>query len=200
MSAQSGEPHMGLSPADTQRRVSLARFSGGNFDRGRPILVEALWIVIQALLVSSFLPGSGHRRFLLRLFGAHIGRRVTIKPGVRVKFPWRITVANDVWIGEDVWIDNLAEVRIGANVCISQGAYLCTGSHHWASSKFSLLTQPIVIGQSAWIAARSSVGPGVVVGEGAVLTLGSVAYGDLEPWSIFSGVPAVRLKSRQLEP
>jgi putative colanic acid biosynthesis acetyltransferase WcaF len=155
-----------------------------------------MWFVVQAMLISSFLPGSAHRRFLLKLFGARIGRRVVIKPGVRIKFPWRLHVGDDVWIGEDVWIDNLAEVRIGSDVCISQGAYLCTGSHDWSSPYFRLITRPITVGSGAWLCARSSLGPGVSAGQGAVLTLGSAAHANLDPWSIYSGVPAKRIKSR----
>jgi putative colanic acid biosynthesis acetyltransferase WcaF len=180
-------------------RVSLASFKTSGFFRGRSVFVEALWILVQALFVSSFLPGSAHRRFLLRLFGAQIGKRVTVKPGVRVKFPWRFITADNVWIGEDVWIDNLATVTIEANVCISQGSYLCTGSHDWSSTTFDLITRPIIVRYSAWIAAKACVGPGVVIGEGAVLTLGSSAYSDLDPWSIYAGTPAQRIKQRLLQ-
>ena len=179
--------------------VVLASFCNSGFQRGRPAFVEAIWNLVQALFISSFLPGSTHRRFLLKLFGAQIGRRVTIKPGVRVKFPWRLIVTDDVWIGEGVWIDNLAYVVVGANACLSQGAYLCTGSHNWSASSFDLITKPITIGQSAWIAARGTVGPGVTVGEGAVLTLGSTASADLEPWCIYSGIPAQQVKERQMK-
>jgi putative colanic acid biosynthesis acetyltransferase WcaF len=160
--------------------------------------VEAIWIILQALLVQSFLPGTWHRVALLRAFGARIGIGVTIKPGVRVKFPWRLSVADHVWIGEDVWIDNLAPVRIEPNACLSQGAYLCTGSHDWSAVGFDLITQPIMIGQSAWICARASVGPGVTVGEGAILTLGSAAYSDLAAWTVHTGTPAVPTKARQM--
>jgi putative colanic acid biosynthesis acetyltransferase WcaF len=121
-----------------------------------------------------------------------------MKPGVRVKFPWRLTLADDVWIGEDAWIDNLADVEIGANVCVSQGAYLCTGSHDWSVSTFDLITEPIRIEGGAWIAAKAVVGPGVTVGSGAVLTLGSMAFSDLEPWTIYAGTPARPIKAREL--
>jgi len=192
------EPVIGVSRAEVPTKVSLASFNNGGFRRGRPAIIEALWIVVQALLVTSFIPGSAHRCFLFRLFGAQIGRRVTMKPGVRVKLPWRLTVADDVWIGEDAWIDNLAHVEIGANVCVSQGAYLCTGSHDWSASTFDLITQPIKIESGAWIAAKAIVGPGVTVGSGSVLTLGSMASSDLEPWTIYGGTPARPIKSRKL--
>ena len=147
-------------------------------------------MVAQALFLRSFIPGSLHRRLLLRLFGARIGTGVVIKPGVRVKFPWRLEIGEHSWIGEGVWIDNLAEVKIGAHCCLSQEAYLCTGSHDWSRTTFDLVTAPILIEEGAWIAARAVVAPGVVVGEGAVLGLASLASKSLEARGIYRGVPA----------
>lgn len=176
--------------------LRLDTYNRNSFDRGRPKWMEALWLIAQWILVSSSLPGTSHRRWVLRLFGARIGRGVDIKPRVRVKFPWRLTVGDHSWIGESVWIDNLADVNIGSHCCISQGAYFCTGSHNWAEPGFDLIIAPIVIANSTWICARSVVGPGVTVGEGSVLALGSVATHNLMPWSIYSGTPAKRVKAR----
>ena len=167
-------------------------------DRGRAYWVEVLWIIFQSLSFSSFLPGSRWRILLLRLFGARIGSGVVIKPGVRVKFPWRLTVGDYSWIGEHVWIDNLAQVSIGAHCCISQGAYLCTGSHDWRDPVFSLITQPIQIEDGAWIAAQAIVAPGVNIGMGAVLGLGSVATSNLDAGWIYLGVPAQPVKRREI--
>src|SRR5215472_14410353 len=177
-------------------RSRLKDFANPQFSRGRARIVEALWLLAQWALVASWIPGAAHRRWLLRIFGAKIGKGVQIKPGVRVKFPWRLEVGNYSWLGENVWIDNLDKVSIGANCCISQGAYLCTGNHDWSRSTFDLIMGPIRIGEGAWIAARSTIGPGVTVGEGAVLGLGSVANRDLEPWTINLGVPAVNVRAR----
>jgi putative colanic acid biosynthesis acetyltransferase WcaF len=124
---------------------------------------------------------------------------VDIKPGVRIKFPWRLKIGDHSWIGEDVWIDNLAEVSIGSHCCISQGAYLCTGSHDWTKSSFDLIIRSIHLGDRSWIAARCVVGPGVRAGEGSVLALGSVATEDLAPWSIYTGSPATLTKTRRLK-
>jgi putative colanic acid biosynthesis acetyltransferase WcaF len=179
-------------------RVCLAEFDNRSFSRGRSVLVEALWLVVQTLLVSSSLPGSAHRRILLRLFGARIGSGVRIKPRLRVKFPWRLTIDTNAWLGEGVWIDNLAEVEIGANCCISQEAFLCTGSHDWSKPSFDLVTNSIRIGEGAWIAAKSVVAPGVTIGRGAVLTLASVATGNLEEWTVYQGNPAKILGKRRL--
>lgn len=171
-----------------------------NFTRGRPALVEALWIVVQAIFVSSFIPGSWHRRALLGLFGASIGKRVVLKPGIRVKFPWRLSIGDNSWIGEDAWIDNLAPVTIGKDCCVSQGAYLCTGSHDWSAPGFDLITRPITLEPGAWVAARATVGPGVTMGRGSVLGLGGVAPRDLEPWTVYAGFPAATIKQRIIKP
>jgi putative colanic acid biosynthesis acetyltransferase WcaF len=185
------------SPAES-RVVLLRKFDSAGFRRGRSRLAEILWILVAAVLVSSRIPGYWHRRLVIRAFGARIGKGVVIKPGVRIKFPWRLEIGDDSWIGEDVWIDNLAPVQIGADCCISQGVYICTGNHNWQLPTFNLVIKPVKIDNGGWIAARSIVGPGVTVGEGAVLALGSVATSDLAPWGIYQGVPAMLVKYRRL--
>ena len=182
------------------KKVRLDLFENSDFSRGASRAVEAGWFVLSGLLVESWLPGSGWRQTLLRAFGARIGSGVVIKPRVRVKFPWRLEVGDNVWIGERVWIDNLDRVTIGSNACISQGAYLCTGSHDWSKQSFDLITKPIHIGEGAWIAAHSVVAPGATIGEASVLTIGSVAIGELGSWTIYSGVPAQAMKQRILKP
>jgi putative colanic acid biosynthesis acetyltransferase WcaF len=141
-------------------------------------------------LRSWLVPFSQVKVVVLRAFGASIGGGVRIKPGVKVKFPWRLTVGDHCWLGEDLWIDNLAEVRIGAHCCLSQGVYLCTGSHDWSRDTFDLITGPIIVQDHAWIGAKAVVAPGLTVGEGAVLGLGSVATHSLDPWTIYLGSPA----------
>ena len=160
------------------------------FTRGRPAWVEMVWLMVQAFFVNSWIPGSLHRIFFLRLFGAKIGKGVVIKPGVRVKFPWRLTVGNYSWIGEDVWIDNLAQVNIGSHCCISQDVYICTGNHDREDERFSLITSPVTVKDKVWLCAKSVAGPGIVVNEGAILGLCSVAVNDLHPWSVYQGIPA----------
>lgn len=177
---------------------NLGGYVPTDFTRGRPALVELVWMVVQAIFVSSFIPGSWHRRALLKLFGATIGANVVLKPGVRVKFPWRLTIGDNSWIGEQAWIDNLAPVTIGSDCCISQGAYLCTGSHDWSAPGFDLITRSITLEPGAWVAAKAVVGPGVTLGRGAVLGLGSVATRDLNPWTVYAGVPATAIKQRTI--
>lgn len=180
-------------------QIRLDAFNNSAFDRQRPAWVEALWILFQEAFVHSFIPGSAHRRLILRLFGTRVGRGVVIKPRVRVKFPWNLEIGDHSWIGEGVWIDNLAPVRIGSNCCVSQEAYLCTGSHDWSVPTFDLIVSPIEIKDGAWIAAKAIIGPGVVAEEGAVLILGSVATKALPAWSISAGNPASVIRERLIK-
>lgn len=136
---------------------------------------------------------------LLRVFGGKLGRGVVVKPSVKIKYPWFLKVGDHCWIGEQVWIDNLAQVTLGNHVVVSQGAYLLTGNHDYKSPHFDLSLGPIGIGDGAWIAARSIVGPGVTVGKLAVLGLGAVATQDLEERSVYGGNPAQRLRERILQ-
>ena len=176
----------------------LKRYNKKNFNRGSSRLKEVLWVITCGILWSSWIPGSYWRVILLRLFGSKIGKGVIIKQRVRVKFPWRLQIGDFSWIGEGVWIDNLGQVKIGKNVCISQGAYLCGGSHDWTKKNFDLIVDNINIEDHAWLAAFSTVGPGVVVEKGVVLTLGSVATSRLSAWAIYAGNPALCTKSRKI--
>jgi putative colanic acid biosynthesis acetyltransferase WcaF len=121
---------------------------------------------------------------------------VIIKPGVRIKYPWKLEIGSYSWIGESVWIDNLDEVKIGSNVCISQGALLLCGNHDFTKSTFDLMTGKIVLEDGVWIGAKSQVGPGVNVKNHAVLAMGSTATKDLKPFIIYRGNPAVEIKKR----
>jgi putative colanic acid biosynthesis acetyltransferase WcaF len=176
--------------------LRLDLFNNENFERGRPRLVELLWVLASSLFFASWIPGSRPRVAVLRLFGADVGTGVVIKPRVKIKFPWKLKVGDHSWIGEDVWIDNLASVHVGNHCCISQGAYLCTGSHDWSKDTFDLKVGAITLQDGVWIAARAVVAPGVTAGAGAVLGLGSVATGDLAPSTVYLGAPAREIRKR----
>lgn len=109
---------------------------------------------------------------LLRIFGASVGKNIVIKPYVKVKFPWRLSVGDYSWLGESCWIDNLGFVSIGSNTCLSQGVYLCTGSHRWDRSSFDLVVADITIGEGCWICAFSKIAPGSIVSDGSVIGFG----------------------------
>jgi putative colanic acid biosynthesis acetyltransferase WcaF len=148
---------------------------------------------------SYLLPFASLKRMILRFFGARIGKGVNIKPKVNVKYPWMLEVGDYVWIGEGVWIDNLAPVKIGANACVSQGALLLTGNHNYKKSTFDLIMRPITLEEGAWIGAKATVCPGVTVHSHAILTVGSVATRDLDAYTIYSGNPAAKVKERIME-
>lgn len=159
---------------------------------GAPLLLRSLWFCAGApLLAARWLPGSAWRVWLLRAFGARLGRGCRIKPGLRVKFPWRLQVGEACWLAEDAWLDNLAPIEIGDRVCLSQGAYLCTGNHDFRSPGFELRLGPISIGNDAWIAARAVLAPGTRIGPGSVVGLGAVVSGTVPPGVLVRGNPAV---------
>jgi putative colanic acid biosynthesis acetyltransferase WcaF len=180
--------------------MELRSYTTGDFSPGRPLIVGVLWYFLgRHLLTTSLLPFSCIKRGLLRLFGATVGQHVVVKPGVKVKFPWRLHIGEHSWIGEDVWIDNLAEVTIGSNTCISQGVYLCTGNHNWRQTSFDLQPAPITLGNKVWVAAQVKVGPGVQINDGSVVTLGSVVTGSLPAYGIYRGNPAVLVGPRVIQ-
>jgi putative colanic acid biosynthesis acetyltransferase WcaF len=171
--------------------IDLSRFDRSSFDRGRPKWVEVIWRLASTLFFrNSCFPFYGPKRFLLRCFGAKIGRGVLVKPDVKITFPWRLSVGDFSWIGEEVWIDSLAPVEIDSNVCISQRSYLCTGSHNSRLDTFDLITQPIRIRTGVWVGACSILLPGVTVGEGSFIKAGSVVKDDIPERTIVEGNPA----------
>jgi putative colanic acid biosynthesis acetyltransferase WcaF len=118
---------------------------------------------------------------------------------VKITFPWKLTIGDNVWFGEECWLLNLEHITIGNNVCISQRAFLCTGNHNYKSPSFDLIVKPILIEDGAWIGASTIIGPGVVVGSHAVLTAGSVATGSLKPFGIYRGNPTILVKDRVID-
>ena len=178
--------------------MRLDNYTVGTYTPGAPYWKQLLWYFVGSTLVESHLiPVTAFKVWTLRIFGAKIGQGVRIKPRVRVKFPWRLTVGDYVWLGEEAWIDNLAPITIESHVCISQRVYLCTGNHDWNHPDFKLIPAPIHIQESSWIAANSAIGPGVTVGKGAVLTLGGVTGRSLEPMTIYAGNPAQAIKKKK---
>jgi putative colanic acid biosynthesis acetyltransferase WcaF len=186
--------------ARTMGKVRLDLTSNHDYVPGKPLWYRILWIVVEALtLLNPVLLPSGIKRRILIAFGARIGTGVVIKPGVHVKHPWRLKIGDHCWIGERAWIDNLVPVTLGDHVCISQGAYLCTGNHDWTDPGMGMNPRPIVVQDGVWIGAFSQIGPGVTVGQMAILTLGSTLLHDTEPLGIYQGNPARRIKERRIE-
>lgn len=178
-------------------KVNLETFKTGNFNKGANSLKIVLWYFVNALIVrASWNPFMGIKIFLLKAFGAQIGKGLVIKNNVCIKFPWKLAIGDNVWLGENCWIDNLDFVTIGNNVCISQGALLLTGNHDYTLSTFDYRNAPIVIEEGAWIGAKSVVCPGVVAKSHSILTVGSIATKDMETYGIYQGNPAVFIRKR----
>ncbi len=161
-------------------------------------LRRLLWNVCYAVLYrTSPRPMHGWRSFLLRSFGAVMGPNCHFYPRSKVWAPWLLTCADQVTVADGAEIYNPAPVRLGSHAILSQDAYLCGATHDYDQAAFPLLAYTMEVGSYAWICARASVAPGVLVGEGAVLGLGSVATRPLEPWGVYAGVPAVKVKERR---
>ena len=160
----------------------------------------ALWLLTSNIFFLTNIPYPNKFKVLiLKLFGGEIGNKVVIKPWVKIKFPWLLTLGNAVWLGESVWIDNISEIKIGDNVCISQGALLITGNHNYSSKLFELNSKPIKIEDGVWICAKTIVIGGVTIHSHAVLAINSMASCDLPSYSIYSGNPAIFIKNRIIE-
>ena len=140
------------------------------------------------------------RSFLLRLFGAQMGPNCHFYPRSKVWAPWNLICADQVTAGDGVEIYNPAPITLGSHAILSQEAYLCGATHDYDDPAFPLIAYAINIGAYAWVCARASVAPGVNMGEGAVLGLGSVATRNLEAWTVYAGVPAVKVKERRQFP
>jgi putative colanic acid biosynthesis acetyltransferase WcaF len=173
-------------------KTRLDQFDPGKgLVRGRSKMVEMVWYFLKCAFLLSALPWpSGLKVALLRSFGAKIGEGVVIKPRVNVHFPWKLEVGDHAWIGEEVFILNFEPVKIGAQACISQRAFLCTGNHDYRDPQFTYRNAPITIGGGAWIGASVFVGPGVEVGDEAVAAAGSVITRNVPANTIVAGNPA----------
>lgn len=177
----------------------LSLYDNSWYSSGRSRFVEALWFFLGLpILRCRLLPFSFPRSWVLRLFGAKVGYKVVLKPGFRVKYPWLLSLGTHSWIGEDVWIDNLVLVTIGANVCISQGTYLCTGNHDWSDPAFGLRVKPIVFEDGSWVGARAVICPGVTIETCGIAVAGSVVTNNIPPYEIHAGNPARLLRRREV--
>ena len=175
--------------------IRLGNYKTDGFDRGASRLKEAVWCVAKVVFFLTPLPWpSALRCALLRAFGATIGSGVVIRGNVNITYPWRLTVGDDVWIGEEVLILSLAQVTIESNVCISQRAFLCTGSHDHGKETFDLITKPITLREGSWVSAMAFIGPGVELGRGSRVSAGSVVSRSVPEFTAVRGNPAVVAK------
>ena len=166
-------------------------------DRGRSWWIEAGWHLLKVFFFLSPLPWPSRLKCLiLRAFGASVGKGVAFKPRVNIHFPWKLTIGDHAWIGEEVWILNFEPVIVGAHACISQRAFLCGGNHDYRQPDMRYRNGPITVCDGAWIGAQVFVGPGVTVHEDAVVTAASVVTTDLPAGMVCGGNPCSPRKPR----
>ena len=165
----------------------------------RIIFFRVLWGAGRWAFRLSPRPCFGWRRFVLRCFGASIGKHVNTYPSTWIYFPWNLTVGDWSALGEQAFIYNLGPVTLGEKVTISHRAQLCAGTHDYTDPALPLLKPPIVIQNQAWICADAFVGPGVTVGEGAIVGARAVVVKNVAPWTIVAGNPARVVKQRILK-
>ena len=176
--------------------TDLSKFNNDWYNPGNKVKI-ILWFFANSLIINNYLPiPMSIKVLILRLFGAKIGKNLTIKPKVNIKYPWFLEIGNSVWIGETAWIDNFVKVTIEDNVCISQGATLLTGNHNYKKSNFELITGEIYLEKGSWIGAKSVVCGGVRCMSHSVLSVNSVATQNLNPYKIYQGNPAIEVRDR----
>ena len=180
-------------------KTDLSKYNNSWYKPGGTIK-RLTWYFINVLFfINPLNPSSAIKIILLKLFGAKIGKGVTIKPGVNIKYPWKLGIDDYTWIGENVWIDNLDQVNIGKNCCISQGALVLCGNHNYKKETFDLMIAPITLEDGVWVGAQSMLTPGTICKTHAVISVQSVASGELEAYYIYRGNPCIKVKSRNME-
>ncbi|WP_066380898.1 MULTISPECIES: hormogonium polysaccharide biosynthesis acetyltransferase HpsU [unclassified Anabaena] len=173
-----------------QSFVDLRKYDQSGFDRGRPGWYVLLWWFVQAIAFPLTLhPFNSLRCSILRLFGARIGKGVVIRPTARFTYPWKVTIGDYCWIGDDVVFYSLDEIYIGEHSVVSQKSYLCTGSHDIYDPAFGLKIASITIGNGVWLATDCFVGPGVQIGSNAVIGARSSVFSDLPAGQVCWGTP-----------
>lgn len=178
----------------------LSQYNTPKDFRGKSKITVQLWWVVHAFL---FKPSPqvlyGWRRFLLRSFGAEIGKGVIIRPSAQITYPWKVRIGDYSWIGDNVVLYSLGDIIIGKNTVISQKSYICTGTHDYSKTEFPILAKNIVIEDECWLATDVFVSPGVTICKGVVVGARSTVIKDLESNSVYVGSPAKFLKKRKFE-
>lgn len=169
--------------------------------RGRSAFIVQLWWIVEATLFRhSLRRADGFRRWLLRLFGARVGKKVIIRSTVRITYPWKITIGDHSWIGDDVELYSLGEIIIGSNTVISQHSYLCGGDHDYRLPDFPIRSRTIRVEDEAWVACHVFIAPGVTIGHGAVIGARSAVFEDMPAKMVCVGSPCRPIKPRLPEP
>jgi putative colanic acid biosynthesis acetyltransferase WcaF len=173
--------------------VELDRYAAPVIAGNRGLVWRIAWHLVSALLFqSSLVLPSRLKATLLRAFGARIGIGLVLRARVTIKYPWFLELGEHVWVGDGVWIDNHTTVRIGANVCLSQGAYLFTGNHDWHDPRFRFFCKPITVADGVWIGARAIVCPGSRLARLSVIGAGVVWRGASDIARVYTSPPPVQ--------
>ena len=178
----------------------LSSFSVPDRFRGKSKINVQLWWVIQSTLFRLSPQFSYEwRNCILRIFGAKIGKGVLIRPSVKTVYPWKLSIGDHSWVGDDVSLYTLGEIEIGSNTVISQKCYLCTGSHDFTGPTFDIYAKKITIGNEVWLASDVFVAPGVTIDDGTVVGARSTVLHDLPGGMICYGNPAKSIKPRVMK-
>ena len=167
-----------------------------DFRAKNAVTVQLWWIIQSTIFAGSPQFLYGWRRFLLRLFGAKIGKNVIIRPSAKITYPWKLTIGDYSWIGDNVDLYTLGEIKIGKNTVISQKSYLCAASHDYTKDTFDIYDQKIIIEDEVWIATDVFIAPGTTIGKGAVIGARSTVLGDMPAGMVCVGYPAKPVKPR----
>lgn len=179
------------------RYQDLSRFRLPENFRGRSaVVVQLWWLVRGSLFKLSPQLLYGWRRFLLRLFGAKLGRKVLVRPTAEITYPWKVEIGDHSWIGDRVVLYSLGPIHVGANSVVSQNSYICAGSHDPDRIGFDIFARAVWIGDECWVASDVFVAPGVSIGDGTVVGARSSVFDDLPPGMVCRGNPAVPVRPR----
>lgn len=180
-----------------ENNIKIERYNQGWYSRGRNGLIVMIWWFVQATMFRFSLHNMYKwRNFLIRLFGANIGKGVRIRSNAKFTYPWKVSIGDYSWIGDNVQFYSLDEIHIGSNCVVSQESYLCTGSHNIKDPHFGLITKPIVIKDGAWVASDVFVYPGITINEMAVVAARSTVIKDIPANEVHAGSPAKYVKKR----
>jgi putative colanic acid biosynthesis acetyltransferase WcaF len=178
-------------------KIDLSKYDQSWYLRGRSSLVVLMWWFIQGTVFRYSLHNMYRwRNFLLRLFGAEIGKDVRIRPSAKFTYPWKVSIGDYSWIGDNVQFYSLDKICVGTNCVISQESYLCTGSHDIKDPFFGLITKSIRIKDGAWVASDVFVYPGVTINQMGVAAARSTVTRDIPANEVHVGSPAKYLKKR----
>jgi putative colanic acid biosynthesis acetyltransferase WcaF len=185
----------GMQPPVTFQDLGRFRMPPGF--RGRGALAVQLWWAVQATLFRwSPQFAYGFRAALLRRFGAKVGQGCVIRPTVTVTYPWKVSIGDRAWIGDDVAVYSLGEITIGHDAVVSQRSYLCAADHDHTQADFPIRARPVHVEPEAWVGTDSFIGPGVTVGRGSVVGARSSVFKSLPPGMMCMGSPCRPVKPR----